>query len=182
MAAVDYFLKLDGIDGESQDDFHKGEIEVSSWSFGASNSSLSHGGGGGAGKVQMQDFHFVMDTSQASTALLLACATGKHIKEGILTVRKAGGEVHDEFWKWRFTDCIVSSYEIAGDASPSSATATPSPTPVGAAASGGGTGVPTESVSLNFAKIEWTYQRRLPDGTLAEAVRAGWDLKKGTKA
>ena len=32
--AVDYFLKIDGIDGESQDDKHKDWIEVLSFSWG----------------------------------------------------------------------------------------------------------------------------------------------------
>ena len=32
--AVDYFLKIDGIDGESNDSKHKGSIDVESWSWG----------------------------------------------------------------------------------------------------------------------------------------------------
>src|SRR5215472_15946713 len=94
MAVVDYFLKLDGIDGESSDAKHKNEIDVESWSWGQSQSGTSgHGtGGGGAGKVNMQDFHFVMKVNQASPKLMLACASGQHIKSGTLTCRKAGGE------------------------------------------------------------------------------------------
>ena len=34
MAAVDYFLKFDGIKGESADVKHKDEIDVESWSWG----------------------------------------------------------------------------------------------------------------------------------------------------
>ena len=50
-AAVDVFLKLDGIKGESTDDRHKDEIVIESWSLGATNTgSHSVGGGGGAGK------------------------------------------------------------------------------------------------------------------------------------
>ena len=61
MAAVDYFLKIDGIQGESQDKTHKNEIQIESFSWGATQSgTATHGGGMGAGKVQMQDFQLVM--------------------------------------------------------------------------------------------------------------------------
>jgi type VI secretion system secreted protein Hcp len=67
MAAVDYFLKLDGIEGESKDDKHKNEIDVESWSWGETQTGASgFGGGGGAGKVSMQDFHFTMKMNKAS--------------------------------------------------------------------------------------------------------------------
>ena len=91
MAAVDYFLKIDGIDGESADQKHRKEIDIESWSWGEDRSGpTAAGGGGGAGKVPMQDFHFVMKVNKASPKLLLACATGEHIKKAILTCRKAG--------------------------------------------------------------------------------------------
>ena len=52
--AVDYFLNLGTVEGESADHKHKGEIDLQSWSFGATNAgSFSMGGGGGAGKVSM---------------------------------------------------------------------------------------------------------------------------------
>lgn len=93
MAAVDYFLKLDGIKGESQDSKHKDEIDVESWSWGETQSGThAGGGGGGAGKVSMQDFHFVMKVNKSSPKLLQACASGEHIKEALLTCRKAGKE------------------------------------------------------------------------------------------
>ena len=86
MAVVDYFLKLEGIDGESEDKTHSKEIHIESWSFGEQQSgTMAHGGGGGAGKVQMHDFHFVMKTNAASPKLFLACASGEHIKKAVLT-------------------------------------------------------------------------------------------------
>ena len=91
MAAVDYFLKIDGIPGESTDSKHKNEIDIESWSWGEANSgSHAYGGGGGAGKVSVQDFNFTMHVNKASPKLFLACATGQHIKEALLTCRKAG--------------------------------------------------------------------------------------------
>src|SRR5260370_1116356 len=87
MAVVDYFLKIDGIEGESQDAKHKNEIQLVSWSFGATNHGTAAAGlGMGAGKVQMGDFHFVMHANKASPKLFLACCNGDHIKKAVLTI------------------------------------------------------------------------------------------------
>ena len=86
--AFDAFLKLEGIEGESTDRTHKGEIEISSFSWGVSNTGSSGGSGGGAGKALLQDFHFTMPTSKASPNLMLACATGRHSQQATLTCRR----------------------------------------------------------------------------------------------
>src|SRR6266496_4769140 len=107
MALVDYFLKLDGIDGSSADRDHKDEIEVLSFSWGAvQEGDTGGGGGGGTGKVQLQDFHFTANFNKASPALFLSCASGKHIKQGVLTGRsdRLGGT----FYKVTFSDIIIS--------------------------------------------------------------------------
>ena len=161
MAAVDYFLKIDGIEGESQDAKHKGEIDVESWSMGATNSgTMQFGGGGGAGKVAMQDFHFVMKHNKSSPKLMLACASGEHIKKAVLTCRKAGKE-QQEFLKVTLSDIIVSSFQTGGSA--------------------GSDIIPMDQISLNFAKVEKEYKEQKADGTLGGAVKAGWDLKQNQK-
>jgi type VI secretion system secreted protein Hcp len=161
MAAVDYFLKIKGMEGEAQDKTHKNEIELESWSFGESNSgSHAHGAGGGAGKVAMQDFHFVMKVNKASPKLFLACATGEHIPEAVLTCRKAGKE-QQEFLKYTFSDSLVSSYQTGGSAH--------------------GDVVPTDQISLNFAKIQLDYKPQKADGSLDGSIAAGYDLKKQDK-
>jgi type VI secretion system secreted protein Hcp len=158
MAAVDYFLKLAGVEGESADHAHKGEIQVESWSFGAQQSgTMAFGGGGGAGKVTMNDFHFVMKVCKASPKLFLACATGEHFKEATLTSRKAGKQ-QQEFLKWKFTDLIVSSYQTGG--------------------SGGADVIPMDQISMNFAKVEIEYKEQKADGSLGGAVKAGYDQKQ----
>src|SRR5204862_12063 len=109
MAAVDYFLKIDGIPGESQDDKHKDEIDLESWSWGETNSGTSSGGGGGgAGKVSMQDFSFGMRVNKASPKLFLACATGQPVAEATLTCRKAG-KGQQEYLKIKFSDLLISN-------------------------------------------------------------------------
>ena len=112
--AVDYFLKIDGVSGESPDAKHKGEIQLESFSWGeTSPGGAGSGGGGGAGKVHMQDLVVTMVVSKASPKLMLACATGKHHKEAVLTARKAG-KSQQEFLVFKFKDVVVTSYQIGG--------------------------------------------------------------------
>ncbi|MEO1616523.1 MAG: type VI secretion system tube protein Hcp, partial [Planctomycetota bacterium] len=90
--AVDMFLALKGeISGEAQDEKHKGEIDVLSWSWGLSQSGSFHtGGGGGAGKATFQDISITKWVDTASPILMLYCANGDHFTDARLTVRKAG--------------------------------------------------------------------------------------------
>jgi type VI secretion system secreted protein Hcp len=158
MAMVDYFLKIDGIQGESQDKTHKNEIEIESFTWGANQTgTASRGGGMGAGKVQMQDFHFVMKINKASPKLMLSCATGEHIKSAILTCRKAGKE-QQEYLKYTFTDILVSNYQTGG--------------------TGAADVIPMDQIALNFTKVEVEYKEQKPDGTLGGAVKAFYDMKQ----
>ncbi len=159
--ASDYFLKIDGIVGESGDAKHKGEIEISSFSWGASQSgSFASGGGGGAGKVSMQDFHFVMSTNSSSPHLFISCASGKHIKKATLACRKAGGD-QNEFLIVDFEDILISSFQTGG--------------------SSHGDVLPTDQISLNFAKVVIEYKEQKADGGTVSKGKVGWDLKKNVK-
>ena len=89
--AVDVFLKLGTIAGESTDDKHKGEIDVLSWSWGINQSgTMAPGGGGGAGKASFHDLSFMHSFDKASPAIMKACATGEHIPEATLIVAQGG--------------------------------------------------------------------------------------------
>ena len=112
--AVDMFLKITDVKGESKDSKHAGEVEIESFSWGATQlGTSSHGGGAGAGKVSMNDFHFVMRNNSASPTLFLFCANGKHLKEAKLTCRKAG-EKPQTFLAVTMSDVLISSYQTGG--------------------------------------------------------------------
>src|SRR5438270_6686608 len=108
--ASDYLLEIDGIKGESSDNKHPGTIEIDSFSWGATNSgAMSAGGGGGAGKVSFQDLHFTTKVNKSSPLLMLACASGQHIKKAVLYVRKQGGD-QQEYYTITLADVLVTSY------------------------------------------------------------------------
>ena len=100
--AGDLFLMVKGakhglIKGESQDDQHKGEIDVLSWSWGM-QAKVHLGGGTATGKATINDLKIVKRVDSASTALMLALRTNEPIQKAVLTVRKAG-KGHIEYLK-----------------------------------------------------------------------------------
>jgi type VI secretion system secreted protein Hcp len=156
MAAVDYFIKFDGVKGESADAKHKDEIDVESWSWGETHpGSAASGGGAGGGKVSMHDFQFVMTLNRATPVLMKACATGQHIKTATLSARKAG-KGQQEYLTFKFHDVLISSFQTGGSEDAP---------------------VPTDSVSFNFAKLEVEYKPEKADGSLGSAVQFRYDLK-----
>jgi type VI secretion system secreted protein Hcp len=105
----------------------------------------------------MNDFSFTMTVNKASPKLMVACATGDHINKAVLTCRKAGKE-QQEYLKITFSEVLVSSYQVGGAARSDV--------------------LPTDSVSFNFAKIEFEYHEQKPDGSLGGAIKNGYDLKQ----
>jgi type VI secretion system secreted protein Hcp len=155
--ATDFLLMIEGIKGESQQDKHQDEIEIESFSWGATQQgSHGSGGGGGAGKVSFQDLHFTSRVGKHSPLLVKACATGQHIKKAVLTVRKSGGD-QQEYYKVTLEDLLVSSYQSGG--------------------SEGSNALPVDQYSLNFTKIEFSYSPQKPDGKLDSPIVVKYDLK-----
>jgi type VI secretion system secreted protein Hcp len=157
--AVDFFLKIEGIKGESHDSKHKDEIDIKSWSWGETNAGSSGGGGGGgSGKVSMQDFHFVMNTNSASPDLLLNCANGAHITKAQLTCRKAGKDAQ-EYLKITFEDLMISSYQTGGtDGNTAS-------------------DLPVDQISFNFSTIKMEYAPQNAKGQLGTPIIRGYNIK-----
>ena len=158
--AVDMFMKIDGISGEAKDSAHSDEIDVIAWTWGLQQSGSRHmGGGGGSGKVNVQDLSFTKYVDKSSTDLMLFCCNGKHVKEATLTVRKAG-ESPLEYIKVKMSDCLVSGVTTGGS---------------------GGEDRLTENVTLNFAKVEVEYTPQKADGSGDAPATMGWDISKNEK-
>lgn len=141
--AVDMFLKLDGIKGEAMDKEHKDEIDVLAWSWGISQSGTTHmGGGGGSGKANFQDISVTKWVDISSPALMTTCATGKHLKDAVLIVRKAG-EKPLEYIKITMKQCIITSISTGGS---------------------GGDDRLSENISINFAEVNFVYLSQAATG------------------
>jgi type VI secretion system secreted protein Hcp len=160
----DFFLKLGDIKGESQDEKHKGEIEVMSFSFGVQQpaGSSAVGGGGGVGKAQFHEFQFTKRIDAASAKLMLACASGQHFPDITLTCRRAGG-TQAEFLKIKMEQVLVSGYSIGGGDTNLKDT------------------LPVDTVLMNYAKISYNYKAQNADGTEGANTMTGWDLLANKK-
>ncbi len=158
--AVDMIMKINGIDGESKIDSHEDEIDVLAWSWGMNESgSFNTGGGGGSGKVDVQDLSFTKWVDKATHALMLHCCNGKHIPDVTLVCRKAGEDAMD-FLKMKMEKCIVSSVSTGGS---------------------GGEDRLTENVTVNFAEVTVDYSAQKDDGSADAAKTSGWNIETSKK-
>ncbi len=151
------FLALDGVDGESTDDKHKGEIELESWSFGIASSGTARlgGGGAGAGKAQMSDLSVMKSVDLATPALLQAAASGQRIARATLTQRSAGANPLDVL-TMVLAPVLVTSCQLSAASD----------------------GPPQESVQLSFGTVQLTYVSQAPDGSAGPSRTFGWDVTK----
>ncbi|MFM0068887.1 Hcp family type VI secretion system effector [Paraburkholderia aspalathi] len=157
----DIFLKINGIEGESEDAHHKGEIEVLSWTWKVSQQSNMHmGSGGGAGKATVDDMEFTHYIDRASPNLVQYCLQGKHIDEAKLVVRKAGGDPL-EYIKFTMNDVLVTQVAPSGVAHDESR--------------------PSEIVRLSFSRLTQEYVVQNAQGGSGGAITATFDIKRNAR-
>lgn len=154
--AQDIFIKFNGIDGESQDVAHKGEIEVLGWNWAVGQTSNMHtGSGGGAGKSFVHDLVFEHYIDKSSPNILQYCLTGKHISEAALTVRKAGGSPLD-YLKITLQELIITRVQSVGYYRMRS---------------------PREKIALSFTRLKFDYFAQNAQGNALGTVSIGYDIK-----
>jgi type VI secretion system secreted protein Hcp len=153
--ATDIFAKIGDIKGDSTDNKHQDEVEVLSYSWGVTNTgSIGTGGGGGAGRATFQDLSIVHKIDRASPQLLQACATGQHLKEATITFRKAGKGQQD-FLIIKMNDVIITGVVQSAPSSEAG----------------------SETVSLEFAKVDWEFKPQKTDGSLDAGIHFKFDIK-----
>ena len=153
--AVDMFLELEGVKGESEDDKKKDAIHVLAWSWGMTQSATTHHGkGGGAGKVNVHDISVTKHVDKATPTLMKFCCSGKHVPKATLTVRKAGDKPL-EYIKVSLEDIIIASVSSGGS---------------------NGSELLTEHVVLNFRQFKYEYIPQSKDGSGGASVEVAWDI------
>lgn len=164
-AQADYFLKIEGIEGESQASSREGQIEILSWSWGETDPGVEQViagvGRANAGQPEFTDIFVQAYLSKASPKLMEAVATGKLIPSVVLTGLRSGadGSQH-EYLEITLTNVQVTAYQTGGSQSEP---------------------LPIDSLSFNYEKIEYEYTPQNADGTAGSPVKAGYDLKKNEK-
>ncbi|MBV8795326.1 MAG: type VI secretion system tube protein Hcp [Hyphomicrobiales bacterium] len=158
--AVDMILELEDIEGESKVENFEKQIDVSSFSWGASNSGSAHTGGGasGGGKGNIHDMSLTKTVDNASPTLFKLCYQGKHIGSGKLHVRKSAGDDKLEYQLFEMTEVYITNVSM-GDAA--------------------GNETPSESFTLTFAKIKYTYKQQSETGADEAQPFFEVDIKSG---
>ena len=158
--AMDMFIKIGSLKGESRDKTHKEEIDVLAWSWGMSNSGSAHvGGGAGAGKVNVQDLSFTKYIDKTTPDLMLAACNGKHFDKAVLVVRKAG-ENPLEYLTITMEEVLITNVSTGGS---------------------GGEDRLTENVTLNFAKVNVDYKEQTATGGVGATPSMGWNIAENVK-
>jgi type VI secretion system secreted protein Hcp len=157
--AVDYFLKLDGIDGESADSNHKNQIQIMSWSWGGSQvSSVAGTGGSGAGKADLSDFSIMTYFDKATPKFFKNLGAGTHIKSGTMEAVKSGAS-GKPYLKVDFAELFVTSLQISGSSE-----------------------VPTVSLSLSYNQITIDYSVQDENGNLKSVGPVTYNTKENKLA
>jgi len=160
--AIDSFLKLGTLKGESVVKGFEDQIQLLSWGWGMTQTGTTHtASGGGAGKVDVSDLQISKHVDAASPMLALACCKGTHYDSATLTMRKAGGTAL-EYVTITLTDLIVTSYSVS---------------------EGGGGDLLTDTVTLNFSKFKYSFQPQDNKGAKkGGAIDATYDIAKAVDA
>jgi type VI secretion system secreted protein Hcp len=153
--AVDYFLKLDGIQGESQDSNHKDEIQIMSWSWGASQvSSVAGTGGSGAGKASLSDFSIMTNFDKATPKFFKSVCQGTHLKSGTMSAVKAGAN-GKPYLKVDFKELFVTHLQISASSE-----------------------VPTVSISFSYNQIAIDYSTQNEQGNITSTGPVTYNTKE----
>jgi type VI secretion system secreted protein Hcp len=155
----DAYLLIDGVPGECTVAGFEGLIEIQSYNHGVAQSasaSASTAGGATTGRCSHGDFTITKELDKASAILAQKCSDGSHIPTVTLTLTRSGGGDRVPYMEYKLTNCIISSVSI-----------------------GGGAGsFPTESVAINYGKIDWTYtQQKREDGSGGGKTTGSWNLQ-----
>jgi type VI secretion system secreted protein Hcp len=162
MADIYGFLKLGDIQGEAQDADFKNQIELHSFSWGATNvSSFAKGSGATIGKSQVEDMHFTKKADKSSPKLFEAVATGLPYTKATITLVKQSGDTKIPYLKYDLDNVVVTAYQVSATQNHQ---------------------LPDETFSLHFVKVKMTYTVEDNTGKPAGAVEAGWDIQQNKKA
>jgi type VI secretion system secreted protein Hcp len=155
--AFDAFLKVDGVDGETTRKGYEKAIPVISFSWGGSNpATLGVLGGGGGGKGSLSGLNVMKKADATSPKFYQKCMEGEHIAKASLTLLKAGGKEAVDFIKYELENVFIDSVQYSG--------------------AEGGDDTPTESISISFGKLTYTYTPQNKDGTKGSPVVGQWDI------
>lgn len=156
--AIDVYLQLDGIKGESADDKHKDWIEVASVHWGVTqprSATASTGGGHTAERAELKEVVFAKIADLSSPILAQTCAMGRTLPKAKLEFLRADAKGE----RVKYFEIELENVLIGG-VSPSIEEGR----------------ILCEHVSLKYSKIKWKYTQQKIGGGAGGSTVGGWDL------
>lgn len=161
--SVDYYLKIQGVEGESQVVGHKDEIQMLAWGFGVSHTGTAELGSGmsSSGRANFAEFQLSKLMDKASGPCLKSMCSGEVFDKAWLYARRIGLKSAKpiDYLVVEFEKLAMASYNLSGV---------------------GEGGVPMESLSFVFSKVKFNY-REIKDGQPQGPIAGGFDLKLNKK-
>jgi type VI secretion system secreted protein Hcp len=148
--ASDYYLKIEGVKGESQAVDLAEYIELDSFSFGASNPADIGGKGLAGGKASLGEFSGSCGIDEASYQIVRNLYKGEHIEKATFIGRKTGSNGTPlTYLQVVMTNCFITQHHV----------------------SGGAVGIPNQSFSVAYEQIEYSYNTQ--DTSSGQVTLAG---------
>jgi type VI secretion system secreted protein Hcp len=156
--AIDVYLQIDGIKGESADERHRDWIECQSvaWSVSQPRSATASTGGGHTAERCEHSEISVSKLADLSTPILLQlCSSGKTIPRARIEFMRADGQGERiKYFEIEMENVLI------GAISPSV----------------GEGDFLSESVGLKYSKVKWKYTQQKVSGGAGGNTSGGWDL------
>jgi type VI secretion system secreted protein Hcp len=156
--AIDVYLQIEGIKGESNDSTHQGwiECECVNWSLNQPKSAtVSTAGGHTGGRSELSDITFQKIADIASPILAQHCAMGKTIPKAKFEFLRADGDgKRIKYYEVELENVLVAH--------------------VAQGVNGGD--VMGENIGLKFSKVKWKYTQQRIAGGAGGNTAGGWDL------
>ena len=157
----DFYIQLQGIDGESKDSKHEGWIDILSFDYSVSQStSMSTGGGSGVGRASFNPLSFAHYVDKATPNLLQYCASGKTIPTAKVSCCKVG-DGSQEYMLITLSGCQITHAGPIGVSDDARV---------------------KEQVSISYEKIEVEVREQNADGSMGAAVTGTWNVKENKKS
>jgi type VI secretion system secreted protein Hcp len=154
----DAYLLIAGVSGESQAQGMTNNIELDSWSWGASNPASLGGKGLAAGKPSLSDFTCSFSLEASTYTIVQNLTKGTHVATATFTGRKTGGGgTPYNYLIITMTNCFITSFSTGG----------------------GSSGVPSATLSIAYEKIQYQYYTQdTSSGAVSLAGSATYDIKQ----
>jgi type VI secretion system secreted protein Hcp len=156
--AIDVYLQIEGVKGESNDDAHKGWIECLSVNFGVTqprSATASTGGGHTAERAELSEISITKLADLSSPMLFQACACGKTYPKALLEFQRADGDGRPvKYMTVELENVLIGHW--------------------GASVAEGS--IPAEGLGLKFSRIKLKYTQQKVGGGASGNTMGGWDL------